>query len=221
MGTPAGRGVDALDEDHAVAFHRFLAQRQTVALLADEVARHDGQVAPYALVGGGLGTAQRGVIQLGDRDVEIDGARPLAEVERARRRAVDPLERRREQVLPVMLLHVVEAPGPVDAPFHFGAGLEGPVEEVQHVAFRLLHVQDLRASEGAAIPGLAAAFRIEGGSVEQGRRLSALLGAADYTGSETDEIGIGQIQALGHRCSAPSGAPPVAGKARSSGRRAL
>src|SRR5438105_2910368 len=93
MGTPAGRGVDALDEDHAVAFHRFLAQRQTVALLADEVARHDGQVAPYALVGGGLGTAQRGVIQLGDRDVEIDGARPLAEVERARRRAANPLAR--------------------------------------------------------------------------------------------------------------------------------
>ena len=47
---------------------------------------------------------------------QIDGRRRGAEVEALGARASDPVERRRQHVLPGVLLHVIEAPRPVDPP---------------------------------------------------------------------------------------------------------
>ena len=163
MRSTARRRVDALDQHHPVAFHRLLAQRKRGALLAGEVARHHRQVAPDALVGEGLGARD---IQPRERRVQVDGAGALAEMERERRRR-ELVEGGGEQVLPVVLLHVIEAARPVDR------GGDRPrrdrlLEQVQDGAVALLCVEHLHRAQHAAIAGLPAAFRVERAAVQDG-----------------------------------------------------
>src|SRR5712671_5756964 len=119
-------------------------------------------------------------------------------------------------MLPVVLLQVVEATDPVDAALDFDTRRELAVEEVQDVAPRLLHVDDLSAAERAAIGGLSAAFGIEGGAVEQDGGPPSLVRDSNHARGEAHQIRIAQIQAVSHRMLRASGAPPVAGKAHSS-----
>src|SRR5258708_7676129 len=84
------------------------------------------------------------------------------------------VERRGEQVLAVVLLHVVEAAAPVDLRVDL-AGLQGFLEEVQDGAVALLRVEHADAAERAAIAGLPAALRVEGGAVEDRGRAAVQL----------------------------------------------
>ena len=74
-------------------------------------------------------------------------------------------ENRREQVLPGVLLHVIETAGPVDLRGNFD-GCNRSIEDVRYAVFFIGHLDDVRAAQGAEIEGLAARGRIEGGAVQ-------------------------------------------------------
>ena len=97
----------------------------------------------------------------------------------------------------MVLLHVIEAAPPVDDALHF-AGLQGPIEDVQHRAFALLHVEDGNSGERPPVGGLTAAFRVERAAVEDHCRPSAQVAHGEDPAGKPRQIGIVQIEALGH-----------------------
>src|SRR3954453_16796388 len=70
-----------------------------------------------------------------------------------------------EQVLPMVLLHVIEAAGPVELGPDL-AGLHRLLENVQHGAVPLLRVEHPHAAELASVARLTANLRIDGGPVQ-------------------------------------------------------
>src|SRR3954451_8543317 len=114
-------------------------------------------------------------------------------------------------MLAVVLLHVVEATLPVDPSFHVGSGGERAIEEVEDFSARLLHVDDLDPAQRSSIGRLAATLGVEGAAIEERRRLAVSLRAGDDARGEVRQIGIAQVEALGHRMLAPSGARILSG----------
>jgi len=80
----------------------------------------------------------------------------------------------REQVLARVLLHVIEAAGPVQAQ-RGGAFGHGPTEVVPDLALPLLDLHHGHAIQGAQIAGLASAFGVEEGVLQDGEGPSLLL----------------------------------------------
>src|SRR5438874_7973599 len=119
MRAAAGRRIDTFDEDDAIALHRLLAQREPRAFVCAKVARDDWQVAPHRLVRAGFGCPERIGTKTRDGAVEIDGAGAFSQMKRRRRGAQHAFESSGEQVLAMVLLHVIESALPVDDPFHF------------------------------------------------------------------------------------------------------
>ena len=110
----AGRDVPVrdLDDTDSPPHLGRLAQRKALhALLVDPVP-HDLAVLPHDPVQDPLEALDRTPIDVGEP--HLDRAALLAQVGRERLRAELALERRREHVLPGVLLHVLEAAGPVD-----------------------------------------------------------------------------------------------------------
>ena len=71
--------------------------------------------------------------------------------------AEQPIERRRQHVLAGVLLHVIEAPRPVDLAADDLAGLQGSGDDVRDRAVLAIdHVGHRRAAERAGIERLAA-----------------------------------------------------------------
>ena len=108
----------------------------------------------------------------------------------------------------MVLLHVIEAPRPIEAGGVL-AGRERLVEQMQDFAAALLGINHVRGAEVAAIAGLAAALRIERGLVEDGGRLAVEVADLDDARAERGEVGVLEIEAGGHgwessqrRCSA-------------------
>ena len=120
-------------------------------------------------------------------------------MERGRPGSVDAEEGRREQVLSVVLLHVVEAAGPIDRSFHFSAGVERTVEQVQHLAVPILHVEHRRTAQRALVPRLAAALGIEGAAVQHRCWLAIQIPQRDEMGGEAGQVGVAEVEAFGHR----------------------
>ena len=67
-------------------------------------------------------------------------------MERDRAQLVQPLERGREQVLAVMLLHMIESPRPVDCAMR-QIGLQRLIQHMPDHAVFDLHIQHRRAVE--------------------------------------------------------------------------
>src|SRR5215216_294670 len=78
-------------------------------------------------------------------------------------------------MLPRVLLHVIEAPRPVEAPFDPGAGLERPLDPMPDLVPFNARLEDGSPPEGPSIERLAAAARVERGRVQY-HTCASLLG---------------------------------------------
>jgi hypothetical protein len=113
-------------------------------------------------------------------------------------RAVEVEERPRQQVLAVVLLAVVAAPRLVHAAVH-ALPVERRVEDVEDVGAGVEDSHDAHVVEGAGVPGLSAALRIEGRAVQDDGGPAFVLSAADDRRVELEEVGVVAVEALGHR----------------------
>ncbi len=82
----------------------------------------------------------------------------------------------RQDVLASVLLHVVEAARPIHDAGHL-AGRRGPLQHVPHQPVLDLYADHGPARQGARIVRLAAAGRVERGTIERNRRASASASA--------------------------------------------
>ena len=126
---------------------RLLPQRQRRDLLrAGEPDRHR-PVLPDDAVGFVLGARDLGRVELAR---EIDRRGLGAEMETLGPRAEQPIERGRQHVLAGVLLHVIEAPRPVDRPRARVAGGRRAIDHVQHPA--VVGVDDVEDRAPASVP---------------------------------------------------------------------
>ena len=101
-------------------------------------------------------------------------------------------------MLPAVLLHEVEPPGPVDGPLHGLPHGQGPVAEVDHLAVPLPGVGDVYAAQGAVVGGLAAALGVEGGAVQGDGPGVLLLDAGADRGGEGLAEGVVVVEFFCH-----------------------
>ena len=108
------------------------------------------------------------------------------------------LERRRQQVLPGVLLHVIEPAHPVDVPAHTRVLLELAIDEMADGAVLLLEdIEHLGLVERARVERLAARGRIERRPIERHLPLLPLLLDVADDGIEFDQVGVGVVETLG------------------------
>ena len=138
--------------------------------------------------------------------VEVDSRVLAAEVEGDGRGLRHVHEGFRQQVLPVVLLHVVAAPVGVDPALHAFRG-ERTVEDVEHVGPVLDHRQHARVAERAGVPGLPAALGVEGRAVEHDGRPAVVLAPRQHDGVELQQVRILPVQPLGHAVSERTSRP--------------
>ena len=102
-------------------------------------------------------------------------------------------------MLAAVLLHVIPAPGPVDAPVHFIAHSQRCVHLVPDLALRIHeHVRDARVVDRAGVVGLAAGGGIERGSVQRHDVPAVAQLRAHDLRVKFGQIGIVVIESLGH-----------------------
>lgn len=98
-------------------------------------------------------------------------------------KAVPAVDEAGEQVLAGVLLHEVKPPGPVDAACHLAPHRELPVAQVHDGAILLCDCQHLGLPQGSQVPGLSAAFGIEGGPIQaDGPAIRHRMAAGDQGG---------------------------------------
>ena len=115
-------------------------------------------------------------------------------------------ERLRQQVLAVVLLHVVAAALRVDPAMHALAG-DRVVQDVEHVLPVLDHRQHAGVAERPGVPRLPAALGVEGRAVENQRRAALMLATRQHGGVELQQVGILAVQPLGHAVSERTSRP--------------
>ena len=165
----ARRHVVAVDLDHAErsAAARLLAQRQRGGLGVGHEPDADRTVLPDDAVGFGL---RRGNRLGGQVDGEVERGHDGAEVKADGAGLAEPVERRRQDVLPGVLLHVIEPARPVDRPVHAAPDRDLAVEHVPHLTLiRLDDVDDERLAERPGVARLTAGERVERRRVERDR----------------------------------------------------
>ncbi len=147
------------------AFH-FLANTQTLQFFLFPKTYRDGTVIENHAVRQPLGLRQ--VTRHDARRIEIDRANLAAQVKRDRREMEQFQKRGREQMLPRVLLNMVEASLPIDRAVH-RAGKNGPVGDVDDfvVVLTVVDVDDGCFAEAAGVVRLSARGRIERRPVEQ------------------------------------------------------
>ena len=143
----AARGqIEAVDVDKAqrALANRFLPQRERRGVLGAGVANRHGPILPDNAVGLRFGGGDLITRQLAG---EIDRGRARAEVKAHGAHAEQPVRRSGQHVLATVLLHVIEAPRPVDHPAgrlaHLGREF-GRLMLVEHVHHRtVVFVEDV------------------------------------------------------------------------------
>ena len=134
---------------------------------------------------------RRGNLRRGQLAREIDRRRVGAEMEALGAHAADTIERRRQHVLAGVLLHVIEAPRPVDrgplTPSPSRAPSRAPTLDDVHnrAVVSIDDVDDPRAAERAGVERLAAGRRIEGGAIEHDAGAAADVADVDDAGRRT------------------------------------
>jgi hypothetical protein len=128
----------------------------------------------------------------------VDGGVVGAEMERDGAEMEQLFERGREQMLAVVLLHVVEPPDPVDLALH-GVAVERPRKQVPDGPVVIgLDVHHGYRIELPVVSRLAAAFGVEGRPVEGHGRVSFPIRPGDDGGGEGGEVGVGEVEPVGH-----------------------
>jgi hypothetical protein len=107
------------------------------------------------------------------------------------------LEDGREHVLSGVLLHVIEAPVPIDRARDFVGRRDRRREAMRDPSVvGIGDFEDRDAVDVAEVEGLAAGGRIEGGAVEvEGQGVGRAVGDA---GGELTQVGVGVIEAVRH-----------------------
>src|SRR5262249_34145345 len=107
-------------------------------------------------------------------------------------------KRGRQKMLSVVLLHVVESPEPIDRALHLLGSAVPCVHQVKHFAIALLSIKNGNGSQRAAVPGLAAPLGIEGGLIQNHGQPALELKRANNSGAKAGQVGVRQVEALGH-----------------------
>ena len=108
------------------------------------------------------------------------------------------LERAGQNVLPGMLLHVIETPRPVDLAGDQRALRERRCQHVDDVVAVVDGVDDFGRSEPAGVERLAAGRGVEGGAIERSGRAARVIERACDSGVEPAAGGFGVIQPVRH-----------------------
>ena len=93
-------------------------------------------------------------------------------------------------MLSVVLLHMVESPGPIHRAFHFLGGPGPRVHQVKNVTIALLGIENRSRAQGPAVSGLAASLGVEGGLVQNNRQLALELKRAKNSGAKAGQVGV-------------------------------
>ena len=192
---PARIEVEALDLHETDL--PFVSFRQAASpdgepgeLLRRDPARRDGASRPDLRRDGLLEGPEP--IRSEARSGQLDVAETLAEVEGRRLPAESILGHGRQEVLPRVLLHVIEAARPVEAKCRRAPG-HGAFEEVPDPVRRLLDVEDGDAREESPIGRLAAPFGIEDRVGEDGEGAAVLLARCEDLGIEVRPVRVALV----------------------------
>ncbi len=193
----ARRQIEVLDVDQAErAFARgFLAQRQRRDLVRPGEADRHRPVFPDDPVGLVFRARDLRRRQLAG---EVDRRVVRAEVKTLRPGAQQAIERRRQHVLPRVLLHVIETARPVDLAADATGG-RGAVHHVQNPPIVGLHdVDDSSAGERPQVERLPARRGVKRGAVEHDGRLPLMRRRLDDIGVERLQVRVVVIKTLSH-----------------------
>ena len=105
-------------------------------------------------------------------------------------------------MLPGVLLHVIEPAVPVDVPADAAILLQLPIDDVGHIAVRIVKdVEDLGIADRTRVERLTAGGRVERGSVQDDSPSIAVSSDVANDGVEFDQVGVRVIKAVfSHGC---------------------
>jgi hypothetical protein len=129
--------------------------------------------------------------------IKIDRRRRTAQVKADRPGGQLALERRRQQVLPGVLLHVIEPAVPVDMPAHAAVLFERAIDQMRDVA--ILVVEDVEHPglvERPDVEGLPAGGGIKRRAIEHHFPLVVLALHFAHHGVELDQVRVCVIEAI-------------------------
>ena len=193
MGAAAGAAVRLREGDdaHLPRQGLFAAVVQLLQLRRGGVGDLHRGVRPDDLVG--LVLRRQGLLP-GDVRVVVDGDGVGPQMEAHIVTVVVMAQNTGEDVLPGVLLHVVEAPGPVNAAGDVFANFHRFFDSVDYHPVLFMDIGDGNAAQGPVVGGLAASLGIEGGAV-QGDKIPALarLAGEDF-GGKGGEKGVGIVE---------------------------
>src|SRR5271165_1158195 len=101
-----------------------------------------------------------------------------------------------KQMLAGVLLHVIEAPGPIDGTSNFTAALDRLLDHMGDAIFFIDHLDDRSAPQRSPIEWLAARGWIKRGAIEIHAR--ALRASVDDVGPELGQIAVVVVEAVRH-----------------------
>ena len=164
MGAAAGAAVRPGEgHDPHLAGKRFLA---AVVQTGQRIRRGEGDVHRSVLPDHLIGGLFRGHdLFPGQLGIVVDGHRVGPQVETHVVTVVQRAQQAGENVLPGVLLHVVEPAGPVNGPRHLGADLPRAVTGVENHALCFMDIRDLDCAQSAVVLRLSAPLRVEGRAV--------------------------------------------------------
>ena len=208
---PGGAGVRAAAGHHLevahghdahVLLHRGLfAQRKRSQLLRVREPAADGRVHLDALVYVVLDLRDQLRAHVGRAvgKLHVDAGDLRAQVQADGHAAGQLVHRPGDHVLAAVLLHVIPAPRPVDAPVHHFAHAQRRVHLVPDLALRVHeHVRDARVVDRAGVVGLTAGGGIERGSVQRNDVFAVSQLRAHDLRVKFGQIGIVVIESLSH-----------------------
>jgi peptide-methionine (R)-S-oxide reductase len=131
---------------------------------------------------------------------EVDSPSLLPEVNAQRGSPQQLRNDGRQEVLTGMLLHVVEAPGPIDSAAH-PLIKQRPAQQVSDTVPLVDDIDDSEAAQFARVEWLTSRSGVEGRLVQVDS--SAVVASPDDRGFEVAEIRIGVIEPVGHGNPAP------------------
>src|SRR5215208_4677863 len=103
-------------------------------------------------------------------------------------------------MLASVLLHVIEAPGPVDLPHRWSRG-QGSRNQVGDPVSLVDHIRDFDPAEVTSIERLSTRCRIEGRAIEVDT--AAFIRQFYHRGVELVQVGVIVVQSLSHGNSKP------------------
>ena len=202
-----------LDDPKRPPPRRFFPQRQPGRLLLRNDPNANRPVLPDNRVGLVL---RRG--QLVGRHLarQIDRGHVAPHVETHRLDATGAFECCRQQMLAGVLLHVIDAAGPVDPPGDLRSGLQAAFHHMHHVpVVAILDIEDRETAESPRVERLASGRGIKRGAIEDDLRTLARLAAGADKRLELPKLGVVVIETIRHAPTRPAGSGiPTSAKPR-------